>query len=136
MIYFRLIIGKFLRIDMFLLYFISVTGIHTIVIIESLLARPLIENLLECMSFFFYFRAVARIHIIKIIGSLSARPLNGRPGKVENFLSGPLIRICMFRVYIIFCSNVFFTGAYGDPEPGKEILSFTSPGPVHMSPIR
>jgi hypothetical protein len=54
------------------------------------------------------------ILIIKVIGSPPARPLNGRHGKVENFLSWPRIRLRMFRVYNIYRLNVFFEGAYGD----------------------
>jgi hypothetical protein len=46
---------------------------------------------------------------------LNHRPLNGWPGKVENSLSWPRIRIRMSRVYDNYRANVFLEGAYGDP---------------------
>jgi hypothetical protein len=38
----------------------------------------------------------------------------------------------MFRVYGIFWLNISITGAYGDPELGKEISNFASLDPVRM----
>jgi hypothetical protein len=42
----------------------------------------------------------------------------------------------MFRVYGILWLNISVTGAYGDPELGKEISNFASPDPVHVLFIR
>jgi hypothetical protein len=42
----------------------------------------------------------------------------------------------MFCVHGIFWLNISITGAYGDPELGKEILNFASLDPVHVLFIR
>jgi hypothetical protein len=42
----------------------------------------------------------------------------------------------MFCAHGIFWLNISITGAYGDPEQGKEILNFASLDPVHVLFIR